>query len=344
MKTFLSLVLALLQTLALAQQAPPAAQPAGPVTPEAMQGVSFEGLTDEQKQLAVAILNENGCDCGCSMKLAVCRRDDAKCGRSLALANQVVQLVKQGQGRDAIVKTALSPPSKFVEFPLEAGVAPYDGPPDAKVTILHYTDYQCPFCAKVGPTLEQIRKDYPGDVRIVYKMHPLPMHAQAMVAAEAAMAAKAQGKFLEMHRKLFANQSALSREKVLALAQELGLDMERFTRELDAHAHAAEIQQEAKEVEDLGASGTPGSFVNGRYLSGAKPYTAFKEIIDEELGWARAGNRPKFTVGKNVRDAAAQSAAKGPDPSTVYDLPVGDSPFRGSPTAKVTVQHYLDYQ
>jgi len=107
-----------------------------------MTGLNFEGLTPEQKALAVSILNDNGCDCGCGMKLAVCRRDDPKCPRSPVLGKSVIDLVKQGKTRDEIVKTALTPKTKFVEFALPAGDAPSVGPKDAKVTILHYTDYQ----------------------------------------------------------------------------------------------------------------------------------------------------------------------------------------------------------
>jgi hypothetical protein len=122
--------------------AAPAAKPTGPVPPEAMNGLSFEGLTEAQKQLVVSILNDSGCDCGCGMKLAVCRRDDSKCTRSLALSQQVIDLVKKGKTREEIVKAALTPPSKFVAFDLKAGDAPAAGPADAKVTILHYLDYQ----------------------------------------------------------------------------------------------------------------------------------------------------------------------------------------------------------
>ena len=176
-------------------------------------------------------------------------------------------------------------------------------------------------------------------------MHPLPMHPNAMPAAEAAMAANAQGKFLEMNQKLFENQQKLSRENYLAWAKELGLDVDRFTKELDAHTYAEAIQKEAKEAEDLGASGTPAFFVNGRYLSGAKPVAAFKEIIDEEIGWAKSGKRPEFKIGKNVSEASAKAAApSGPDPNKVYDIAAGDAPSRGPKSAKVTILHYYDYQ
>jgi len=254
-------------------------------------------------------------------------------------------MVKQGKGRDEVVKAVLSPPSKFVSFALTPGDSPSIGPKNAKVTLLHYFDYQCPFCTRVIPAIDQIATDYPDSVRIVFKMHPLPMHPNAMPAAEAAMAAAAQGKFLEMHHKLFQNQQQLTREKFLSLAKDIGLDVDRFTKDLDTHAYAAAIQKDVKEAEDIGATGTPASFINGRYLSGAKPYASFKDMIDEELGWAKAGNRPEFKIAKNVSEASAKrAAAAGPDPSKVYEIAAGDAPFRGPASAKVTILHYYDYQ
>jgi len=336
---------ALTTTLALAAPSPTPAAAAGPVPPEAMTGLVFDGLTPEQKTLATEILNAGSCDCGCGMKLAVCRRDDPKCPRSPGLGKQVIDLVKAGKSRDEIFKTALTPATKFVQFALAPGNAPSVGPKDAKVTVLHYFDYQCPFCTRIVPTLEQIAKEYPDSVRIVYKMHPLPMHANATPAAEAALAAAAQGKFLEMHKKLWEKQQELTRERFLTIAKEIGLDVAKFTKDLDAHTYAEAIKKETKEVEDIGASGTPASFINGRYLSGAKPFTAFKEIIDEELGWVKAGNRPEFKTGKNVSEASAKAATpSGPDPNKVYEIAAGDGPSSGPKTAKVTILHYFDYQ
>src|SRR5262245_57764533 len=253
--------------------AAPAAKPTGPATPEQMQGINFEGLSDAQKQMVISVLNENSCDCGCGMKVGVCRRDDPKCGRSLALANQVIALAKQGKSREDIVKIALSPPTKFVQFDLPVGDAPSVGPKNAKVTVLSYLDYQCPFCARVDPTLDEIMKTYPNDVRVVIKMHPLGMHPNAPIAAQAAVAAQAQGKFFEMHKKLFANQASLSRDNILAWAKDLGLDVEKFKKDLDSDAVKTRIQKESAEAEGIGASGTPASFVNGRYVTGAKPMT-----------------------------------------------------------------------
>src|SRR5262249_38395646 len=157
----------------------------------------------------------------------------------------------------------------------------------------------------VKPTLDEIVKAYPNDVRIVFKMHALDIHPNALPAAEAAMAAKAQGKFLEMDKKLFENQQKLTRDTFVAIAKEIGLDVDRFTKDLEAHTYLTKIQAEGKEVQDLGASGTPASFVNGRFVSGSKPFAFFKDMIDEEIGWAKANNRPEFKMGKNIAEASA---------------------------------------
>jgi len=325
----------------------PAAAP-GPIPAENMKDVSFEGLDAEKKALAVQLFNEQGCDCGCGMKVAACRKDDSKCGRSLELTKQVTGLLKDGKSKDEILKAAFTPPSKFVQFPLEAGDSPALGPKDAKVTVLHYIDYQCPYCSRIAPTMAQLREAYPNDVRVVIKMHPLSFHQNAQIAAEAAMAAHAQGKFFEMHDRLFKNQQALTRDNILKWAQEIGLDVPRFTKDLDDHVQAARIAKEAQEVEGIGATGTPASFVNGRYVSGAKPLDFFKGMVEEELGWARAGNRPAFKTGKNVAETQAPqpkgSGGPGLDPNKVYELTAGNGPSKGPSAAPVTVLHYFDYQ
>ena len=125
-----------------AQKPESAPQASQEVTPEQMKGVSLEGLTEAQKKLAFSLLTDNRCDCGCGMTLATCRARDSSCSRSLGLATQVVDLVKQGKGRDEIVKTVLTPPSKYVQFDLPVGESPTVGPKNAKVTILYYLDHQ----------------------------------------------------------------------------------------------------------------------------------------------------------------------------------------------------------
>lgn len=120
-------------------------------------------------------------------------------------------------------------------------------------------------------------------------MHPLPMHSQSMIAAEAAMSANNQGKFIQMHNKLFENMGKLDREKILGFAAEIGLDVKKFTADFDGHVTKAEIDRMTQEVMKIGATGTPATFVNGRYLSGAQPYESFKRVVDEEIAKAKTG-------------------------------------------------------
>lgn len=172
-------------------------------------------------------------------------------------------------------------PGQRVEVPV--GDAAVRGPEQAKVTIVEYSDFQCPFCARVLPTLNQIRETYGDQVRIVYKHLPLRIHPEAHGAAAAAEAAGAQGKFWEMHDRIFAGQRELSDAKYAEWARELGLDVERFERDRQSEAIRQRIARDEQEANRLGVSGTPAFFINGRFLSGAQPFDAFQRLIDEEL-------------------------------------------------------------
>jgi protein-disulfide isomerase len=119
----------------------------------------------------------------------------------------------------------------------------------------------------------------------------LPFHSDAMIAAESAMAASAQGKFLEMHNRLMAPTRVLTRDKILEAAKDLGLDVDRFTKDLDSHAYKPAIDEMVGEAMRVGATGTPASFINGRYLSGAQPYEAFKKLVDQELAKVKSVDR-----------------------------------------------------
>jgi protein-disulfide isomerase len=173
-------------------------------------------------------------------------------------------------------------PAEKVEVPI--GDAPVRGPANAEVAIVEYSDFECPFCARVVPTLNQIQETYGDRVKLVYKHLPLRIHAQAQPAAAASEAARLQGKFWEMHDKIFAGQRELSDEKYVQWARELGLDVERFERDRKSEAVKARIAKDEEEAARLGVGGTPAFFINGRFLSGAQPFDAFKRVIDEELG------------------------------------------------------------
>ena len=155
---------------------------------------------------------------------------------------------------------------------------------DARVTVEVWSDFQCPFCAKGAATVQQLRQKYGDQVRIVFRHQPLPFHESARPAAIASMAAHEQGRFWEFHDALFANQQALDRESLLALAGKLKLDVERFRRELASSTWSQYVEAEVTEARRRGVSGTPTFFINGKPLVGAQPLAAFTQAIDAELG------------------------------------------------------------
>lgn len=165
----------------------------------------------------------------------------------------------------------------------EAG-SPARGPESAPVTIIEFSDFQCPFCSRVIPTLDRVTKEYPDDVRLVFRQFPLhSLHPQAQKAAEASLCAHDQGKFWEMHDSMFANQSALAVADLKSAAEALELDAVAFAECLDTGAHADRVAADLEAGVAVGVTGTPALFINGRFLSGAQPYEEITKVIDNEL-------------------------------------------------------------
>jgi len=161
--------------------------------------------------------------------------------------------------------------------------APTKGPENAPVTIVVFSEFQCPFCARFAPTLKQLEDTYEGRVRIVYKHLPLPIHKDARGAALASEAARKQGKFWEYHDKLFADQKRLGPDDLKQHAKDLQLDLTRFEADMRNPEDEKRIDADVAEAGALGVEGTPGIFINGRFLAGAQPFANFAKIIDEEL-------------------------------------------------------------
>jgi protein-disulfide isomerase len=161
--------------------------------------------------------------------------------------------------------------------------APTKGPDSAKVKIVEWSDFQCPFCARVTPTLVKIQLEYGDDVQIAFKHLPLSMHAKAPAAHAASEAAHQQGKFWGMHDKIFAAQREMSEAKYIEYANELGLDIDQYNKDVKSPKVKSRIEGDVAAASKLGVTGTPSLFINGRFLSGAQPFESFKRIIDEEL-------------------------------------------------------------
>jgi protein-disulfide isomerase len=174
----------------------------------------------------------------------------------------------------------LDPPRQTVAV---ASDDPSSGPANAPVTVVEFSDYQCPFCARVVPTIVKLRQTYGDKIRVVFKDFPLPNHGNAPKAAEAAHCAGEQGKYWDMHDRLFANQQALAVPSLKQTAAGLGLDAGKFDQCLDSGKYAASVSADMKQGEQLGVQSTPTVYVNGRAVVGAQPFEFFKSVIDEEL-------------------------------------------------------------
>ncbi len=164
---------------------------------------------------------------------------------------------------------------------------PARGPANAPVTIIEFSDYECPFCKRAEVVVQEVVKLYPDKVKLVYRHFPLEFHAQAKPAAEASACAGAQGKFWEFHDKLFAG-TTLTPERYKTIAAEIGLDQAKFDQCIQKGEMKAQVEQDMADAAAVGVTGTPAFFINGRMISGAQPVEKFKEIIDEELASSAA--------------------------------------------------------
>ncbi len=175
------------------------------------------------------------------------------------------------------------PPRPPVERKEVAATGPARGPESAPVTIVEFSDFQCPFCSRASKTVDEVVKAYPNQVRVVFRQFPLDFHPQAPKAAEAALCAADQGKFWEYHDVLFENQKALEVPQLQEYAQTVGLDAVKFNECLESGKQAEVVKADLEAGKKVGVSGTPAFFINGIMLSGAQPLEEFKSVIDAEL-------------------------------------------------------------
>jgi protein-disulfide isomerase len=170
------------------------------------------------------------------------------------------------------------PPRKTVE-----AKGPSRGEKNAPITIVEFSDFQCPYCVRAEPTVAQLVAAYPGKIRVVYRDYPLPIHPLAPKAAEASHCADDQGKYWEMHDKLFSVDGKLEVENLKKYARDLGLNGDNFDKCLDSGEKAKVVAEHQKAAEGLGVTSTPAFFINGRLVSGAVPLEDFKVVVEAEL-------------------------------------------------------------
>jgi len=175
------------------------------------------------------------------------------------------------------------PAADFSKIPAVSSADYIKGDKNAKLTLIEYSDFQCPYCSKHVPTIEKILQDYKGKVRVVFRHFPLSFHANAQKAAEAAECAGEQGKFWEMHDKMFADQSALSIDNLKSDARTLGLNTSKFNDCLDSGKYTDKVKKQMAEGSAGGVTGTPATFVGDQLVKGAVPYETFKAVVESKL-------------------------------------------------------------
>jgi protein-disulfide isomerase len=191
---------------------------------------------------------------------------------------QKLELAGRTLTKRADVRILLEPPRATV-----AGSGPSLGPADAPVTIVEFSDFQCPYCGRAAPVAKSLVDRYPDQVRLVYRHMPLDFHAQARDAASAAICADRQGQFWEFHDLLFENQQNLHVTQLRQYADELSLDSAALERCMSDPETTALIDVDARDARELGVTGTPAFFINGILITGARPLADFVEVIDTEL-------------------------------------------------------------
>lgn len=286
--------------LALAAQAPQPSKSAAPAkapaaaadawkTSDTLGNVDISDLTPVQKRAVLKIVRDQDCSCQCGMKTAECIQKDPNCSYSRTIARIAIQGVKDGKTLVEISKLMDASPKahrpKTLEEPVVIDVAgaPVKGPDNARITLVEFSDFECPFCSAAVVQVDKIMAAYPKDIKLIYKQFPLSMHPHAQMAAMASLAAKDQGKFWEMYELLFKNFRRLSAENILMYAKEIGLDMDKFKAAMASNKYKAIIDKDLKDGETAGVYGTPSFYVNGKQYNGEVTLATLKPILDAEL-------------------------------------------------------------
>jgi protein-disulfide isomerase len=228
--------------------------------------------------------------------------------------------------------------------------SPAVGGKSALVTLVMFSDFQCPYCKRAQEVTQQLQKDYGDKLRVVWKDRPLPFHNRAEPAAEFVREARKQkgdAGFWAAHAKLFENNAKLENTDLESYAKDLGLDVAKVREAIAKKKYEAEIQVDVDLGDALKASGTPHMFINGRRLVGALPIDAFKKIIDEQMAKAQEvvnAGTPADKVYDKIMQTAVEPAPPPPPEKKEVPPPTKDNPSKGSSNAKVVLQIFSDFQ
>jgi protein-disulfide isomerase len=272
----------------------------------ATRGTTVAKLLDAEVTSKVGLVSETDLEAYCDKHKAECAatEDQDADSKRATVRNRLQNQRLAGRRAEYIqtlraaadVKVFLKAPPVF-RAAITEGTLPVRGEKGSPITLVEFSDFHCPFCKRVEPTIKQVLEKYGTQVRFVYRDFPIDsMHPQARKASEAARCANDQGEYWEFHELLYQGGPDASPATMSALAKKTGLDVAKFDACVAAGTHKAAVQADIDEGRKLGVTGTPAFFINGRLVSGAQPFEHFARIIDDELARARdaaqSGQRP----------------------------------------------------
>jgi protein-disulfide isomerase len=276
---------------------------AGPSSDVTLSGVDTSMLTPREKREWSQYVSSLLAPCSdVPVSIAQCVQEKRSCSKCVPAAKFVLRGVRDGMAQDQIEK---SYHNRFDADRIKSVAidgSPTEGPDSAPITVIEFADFECPFCAMEAPVLEKMYQAHKNEVRFVYKFYPLPAHPHGEPAARAAIAAMSQGKFWELHDRLFANRDHLEPSDIDSYAKELGLDMRKFHEDMQSKATTDRIDRDKKLGNDVGVQGTPTIFINGREYD---PHQDLEDWIALELQSTGAPTTSGATAAAPTKDAGA---------------------------------------
>lgn len=249
---------------------------------ETLPQVDVSNLTSSEQGVWRDLINDVLSPCGDPVSVGRCVAEERACRTCVPAARYLARLVTEGYEKTEIEELYDLRYGRDSEVEIDVAGAPVRGAPMAPVTIVEFSDFECPYCGAAHPALKQVVREFDGQVKLVFMHYPLTEgHPHAMQAARATVAAGNQDKFWEMHDLLFENQQALSEEDLERYAQQIGLDMERFRADMRAEETQRKVEQDKALGRRLGVTGTPTIFVNGRRFR--EPPRALSDYVREAL-------------------------------------------------------------
>jgi len=255
----------------------------------ALKAYDLAVLNEGQRQEFVKIINSEICPCGVPMHLGACIERGRGCDDAHRMVRFAMRRLQAGDGTSRVIHMLdrmFQQGDKAHDIPGDD--APAKGDASAPVTLTVFSDFECPFCKKAEPVLTRVLKEYAGRVRVVFRHYPLAkLHKNANNAALASVAAHKQGKFWEMHELLFKNNLNLEKENLTEYAKRVGLDVERFKKDIEDKATAARLKADMDLGAKVGITGTPAFFINGKQMTGGGRFENYRDYIEVAIDDAK---------------------------------------------------------